>query len=84
MEGESMNEPSTNTIAAHYGYTSTANATGCWPIDQGTLERLKTLAEVLDPKKKIKVTFDYDPDFPSASLQVWEGLKSPEPGSQQE
>lgn len=62
-------------IAEHYGYTETANTTGCWQIDETTLERLKTLPEVLDPKRKIRITFDYDPDFPRALIQIWTGVK---------
>jgi hypothetical protein len=62
-------------VEKHYGYTESAHASAYWEINENTLERLKLLPEALDPKKKIRVTFDYDPDFPRALIQVWDGVR---------
>lgn len=62
-----------NDTAAHFGYAEVANRIGHWPVDSGTLERLKELPEILDAKKKTRIIFDYDPSFPRALLQVFEG-----------
>lgn len=59
-------------VAEHYGYSTVANKLGCWKIETGALDRLAFLPEVLDPKKKFRVTFDYDPEFPRALLQISE------------
>lgn len=43
---------------------------GIWPKEEA-LENLKKLPELvphLDAKKKIRITFDYDPDFPAALI----------------
>ena len=64
---------------AHFGYEvkhESGAGTGCWPNDGKTImQNLRALPEVLeqfsDPKKRIRVVFDYDPDFPRALFQVW-------------
>lgn len=66
-------------VYEHFGYEVTREAgvgSGCWPNDGKTIMRyLRDLPEVLeqfsDPKKRIRVVFDYDPDFPRALFQVW-------------
>lgn len=64
---------------AHFGYEVKLEpgvGAGCWPNDGETIMRhLRVLPEILenytDPKKRIRVVFDYDPDFPRALFQVW-------------
>ena len=62
---------------AHFGYdrSGVAPAIGIWPNDGDALIRLGHLPEVLRlhqaEKKKIRIVFDYDPDFPKALLQIW-------------
>ena len=62
---------------AHFGYdrSGVAPAIGIWPNDGDALIRLGRLPEVLRlhqaEKKKIRIVFDYDPDFPKALLQIW-------------
>jgi len=64
---------------AHFGYEvkhEPGVGAGCWPNDGKTImQNLRALPEVLeqfsDPKKRIRVVFDYDPDFPRALFQVW-------------
>ena len=49
--------PFSREVAEHYGYTSLAN---------------KRLPQVLDESKKIRIIFDYDPNFHRALVQVFE------------
>ena len=64
---------------AHFGYEVKLEpgvGTGCWSNDGKTImQNLRALPEILeqfsDPKKRIRVVFDYDPDFPRALFQVW-------------
>lgn len=58
-------------VFAHYGKTcpkENGYSHGIWRREEA-LERLKKLPELLpylNPKRKIRITFDYDPDFPFA------------------
>ena len=69
---------------AHFGYEvkhESGVGTGCWSNDGKTImQNLRALPEILeqfsDPKKRIRVVFDYDPDFPRALFQFFE-LESP-------
>lgn len=64
-------------VLEHFGYQkgSAAPAVGNWANDGTVFNRLGSLPEVLerfaDPQKKIRVIFDYDPNFPRTLLQVW-------------
>lgn len=60
----------TQEVIEHYGYKTAAGKSACWKIDRETLNQLSKLPEVLDPKKKFRVTFDYDPEFPRALIQI--------------
>jgi hypothetical protein len=67
-------------VLEHYGYNDTKEmhvAMGFWP-KESVLENIKHLSEgllsVLDLKKKVRVIFEYDPDFPRAYLRI-EGTK---------
>lgn len=42
----------------------------------GWLEQLKDLVPYMDRAKKVRVAFEYDPDFPMALLVI-EGMKKP-------
>jgi len=68
----------TDNILKHYGYSMAAPTIGRWPIDTA-LDRLIGLPEALRQmdagKQKIRITFDCDPDFPEALLQIW-GLRT--------
>lgn len=61
----------------HYGYgeSSTAPSCGIWRNDEGVLDRLGELPQVLRlygaEKNKIRVVFDYDPDYGKSVLQIW-------------
>ena len=59
-------------IAEHFGYAALANKHGCWKVQPGVFDRIRSLPEVLDPHKKIRVIFDYDPDFSRALIQIIE------------
>ena len=67
-------------VMEHYGYKDTQEAhvaMGFWK-KESVPERIGLLSEgllsALDFKKKIRVIFEYDPDFPRAYLRV-EGTK---------
>lgn len=70
-------------VFGHFGYLEDdyAPSVGIWPNNDGTLSRLGGLPEVLQSfggaQKKIRIVFDYDPNFPKALLQVW-GLDTPD------
>jgi hypothetical protein len=65
---------------AHFGYEVKHEfgvGAGCWPNDGKTImQNLRALPEILeqfsDPKKRIRVVFDYDPAFPRALFQIFE------------
>jgi len=72
-------------ILRHYGYDPAKFAAdekagmGCgfWNRDNA-LQRLKALPDViqyLDPNKKIRIVFEYDPDFPAAMITMT-GIKN--------
>lgn len=65
-------------VRQHYGYgAETENtAVGYWKKEQA-IENIKKLAEILDDKKKIRIVFDYDPDFSRAYVQI-QGWKETE------
>lgn len=64
-------------VLSHYGYTDCPSMfRGIWENNGTVLDRLKRLPEVLDPTQKIRIAFEYDPDFPRALLMV-DGVKSP-------
>lgn len=69
--------PDTEATLKHYGYDTeiAAPAMGLWSNDGTTISRLGKLPEVLSmykaEKRKIRVVFDYDPDYPRALLQVF-------------
>lgn len=71
-------------IAEHFGYSvdELAPTRGFWENNGEVLKRLSGVQEALekfrDPKKKIRVIFDYDPDYPRALVQIW-GMASEEP-----
>lgn len=67
-------------VLEHYGYEDTKEAhvaMGFW-TKESVPEHIKHLSEallsVLDFKKKVRVIFEYDPDFPRAFLKI-EGTK---------
>lgn len=68
-----------NEVFAHYGKEYVERnglGYGLWPKEDA-LENLKGIPELvpyLDGKRKIRITFDYDPDFPVA-LFTSEGAK---------
>lgn len=80
-------------ILAHYGYEGEGygvieegTCVGIFPKDGNSIfppaiERLRNLPEILQGdycgEKKLRVTFDYDPEFPYAVLQI-SGLYSDE------
>lgn len=72
LEEKKVGPPVAKEIATHYGYSELALSRGCWPIDETTLARLKSLPDVLKPEKKFRVTFDYDPEYGFALLQVFQ------------
>lgn len=72
--------PNTKDTLKHYGYPEDTPdkdvGIGLWDKSDA-LDRLAKLPEMipyLDGNKKIRVVFDYDPDFPKALLQIT-GLK---------
>ena len=64
-------------VLKHFGYSEAdcAPSVGIWPNNDGTLSRLGRLPEVLQSfdgaKKKIRIVFGYDPNFPKALIQAW-------------
>ena len=72
--------PNTKDTLKHYGYPEDTPdkdvGIGLWDKSDA-LDRLAKLPEMLpylDGNKKVRVVFDYDPDFPKALLQIT-GLK---------
>lgn len=74
-DGSSIIINSGQEVLTHFAYGNTAPTNGIWPNDGTALGRLGKLPEVLHlcqaEKKKIRIVFDYDPDFPKALLQIW-------------
>lgn len=70
-------------LLLHFGYPKDTQekgvAVGCWEMSEAldNLASLPGLLPYLDKNKKIRIVFDYDPDFPRALLQVT-GLKDSE------
>ena len=64
--------PFSREVAERYGYTSLANKRGMWPVQPGVLQNLALLPQALDESKKIRIIFDYDPNFHRALVQVFE------------
>lgn len=64
-------------VMKHYGYDNNdkTHAVGMWLNDDTVFQKLRELSDVVerfsDPRKKIRIIFDYDPDFPRALLQIW-------------
>lgn len=69
-------------VFEHYGHDAgdRTQGIGMWPNDGTVFKRLSALPEALehfgDPTKKIRVIFDYDPNYPRAMIQVW-GMQKP-------
>lgn len=64
-------------VFEHYGYVNNPNMfKGFWENNGTVLEKLKRLPDILDPTQKIRIVFEYDPDFPRALLFVG-GVKRP-------
>lgn len=68
-------------VLEHYGYEDTKErnvAMGFWKTET-VPERIRSLSDALngtlDFEKKIRVIFEYDPDFPRAYLRI-EGTKA--------
>ena len=68
-------------VCSHYGYDEATdfigvppNAVGYWRNNETVLDELARLPEVLDRKQRVRIVFDYDPDYPRAMIQVC-GLK---------
>ncbi len=74
---EAANGPTIQNVLKHYGYhdESMAPTVGLWSNNGTAIARLENLPEVLSlykaEKRKIRVVFDYDPDYPKALLQIW-------------
>lgn len=71
-------------VIEHYGYgPETVNAPGTylgfWPNGDSVFDGLAKLPELLDRKQKVRIVFDYDPDFPSAMIQVCGVLSAQKP-----
>ena len=83
MENETLWEDGTNgpRTLEHYGYSPEDYLTGgvsrgFWPNDGTALEKLKNLPEYIQlahPAQKIRIVFDYDPEYPRALIQVFSG-----------
>ena len=66
----------------HYGHDLDELETrdpqiGTWPIEKA-MERLKSLPDFMDfvdDTKKVRITFEYDPDYPTALLLVEASMK---------
>ena len=77
-------EPSTAEVLAHYGYPEDLSQQkpgitfGYAKPDKafGWLEQMKDFVPYMDRTKKVRVAFEYDPDFPMALLVI-EGMKKP-------
>lgn len=59
----------------HFGYTESDVRqeglwVGLWKVEDGILDKLRKLPDVLDEKQKVRIVFDYDPNFPRAVIRV--------------
>lgn len=67
----------TEQVMRHFGYDARDRAgwRGNWPNDGTAIDRLEALPEVLRKfykgNTRLRVTFDLDPDFQRALLQIW-------------
>lgn len=63
-------------VFEHYGYEydNPLHGVGLWS-NETVIKRLENLSSLVEQyaygKQKVKIIFDYDPDFPRALLQVW-------------
>lgn len=60
-------------VWAHFGYTEIGEYHRSWHNTPEQIERLASLPEILrmiGMQNRIKVTFDYDPDYPRLLLQA--------------
>lgn len=66
-------------VLGHYGYDASAARSGSvmlgfWQNDE-VMKKLALLPELLEKHRssngKVRITFDYDPEFPRALVQVW-------------
>lgn len=63
----------------HFGYEyerEPKHGVGRWANDgEAIMRNIRALPEILeqftDPKEKIRIIFDYDPNFPRALFQIW-------------
>ena len=71
----------------HFGYEyerEPKHGVGRWANDgEAIMRNIRALPEILeqftDPKEKIRIIFDYDPNFPRALFQIW-GLQKHDGG----
>lgn len=77
---EKVHDPTREEVLLHFGYPKDTPEKGVgigrWEKSKAfeKLANLPGLIPYLDKNKKIRIVFDYDPDFPRALLQVT-GLK---------
>lgn len=69
------NDVSRKQILEHFGYTESDVRqeglwVGLWKVEDGILDKLRKLPDVLDEKQKVRIIFDYDPNFPRAVIRV--------------
>lgn len=73
---EKAHDPTPEEVLRHFGYPEDTQekgvGIGCWEKSKifNNLADLPELIPYLDKNKKIRIVFDYDPDFPRALLQV--------------
>ena len=64
-------------VLKHFGYEGLdgIEGIGIWPNDGTAIDRLRNLPEAIKvmgaDTRKIRVVFDYDPDFPKAIIQIF-------------
>lgn len=74
--GEGWRLENPKDVFEHYGYEydNPLQGVGIW-ANETVIQRLKNLPAIFEQygyeKRKVKIIFDYDPDFPRALLQVW-------------
>lgn len=74
---------SKNEVLAHYGYSKEAlrkegeTGTGIWDKEEAfmRLDSLPEFMKFVDDTKKVRVIFEYDPDYPKALLITEATLK---------
>jgi hypothetical protein len=59
-------------VAAHFGVEKLASYCSAWPNNGEQLQRLSQLPEFVkkNADKTVRVTFDYDPEYPRMLLQA--------------